>query len=267
MEYTSLEVCIKATIQKTAPFLEPSRRAKWMLGIIVYTHSDRIQHRFLETRFSFVEKYYEVLDTCMARLLDETDLSNTIVFIVSDHGFKIPKAAFSVNTQLAGRGYLSVDPIPTKSRVARIVKHTLSNNYTLLTIARKAAKMLRPTLRRSIEQARQETRNKSRAVKGAYMPSEDGTIYIVNVADEVRRVLADRITEEIRRHLPEVKVHRAIEVYGVAQNEAPDLVLESDSLAFSVDPALPLRLRTMRATHARENIHSPRFTTGNRAGV
>jgi len=249
-----LEVCLRATLQKTALFLELSGRAKWRLGVIVYTHSDRIQHRFLKTRFSFVEKYYEVLDTCIARLLDRVDLDNTVVFVISDHGFKIPKATFSMNTWLTSRGYLSINSISAKLRVVRIVEHTLSNSYVLLTAARKTAKILRLTLHRNIQPVRREPMARMDLLRGAYMPSEDGTIYIINIADKVRRVLADRIAKEIKKSLPEIKVHRAAEIYGVALNRAPDLILESDSLVLSVDPALPLRLRTMRATHAREGV-------------
>jgi predicted AlkP superfamily phosphohydrolase/phosphomutase len=249
-----LETCIKATIQETVLFLQLSKSVDWSLGIIVYTHSDRIQHRFLKTRFSFVEKYYEVLDASIAKLLDAVDTSDTIAFIVSDHGFKIPKAAFSVNTWLASRGYLSVKPTPIKTRIAKVVRYTLSNSYIPLTITRKIAKKLPRISRRRTEQRASEAPIGDKAPKGAYMPSEDGTIYIMSVTDKIRRVLADKIAEEIGEHIPEIKVHKAVEAYNVVSDEAPNLVLESDSLAFSTDPVLPLKLRTMRATHAREGV-------------
>jgi predicted AlkP superfamily phosphohydrolase/phosphomutase len=132
-----LEICIKTTIKRTALFLELIRRVDWSLGIIVYTCSDRIQHRFLKTRFSFVEKYYEVLDRSIAKLLNSLDLSDTAVFIVSDHGFKVPKAAFSVNTWLAGRGYLELEHRPsTRERLIKTINYIISNNFILLTITR-----------------------------------------------------------------------------------------------------------------------------------
>lgn len=247
-----LEVCIKATIQETALFLELSRRVKWVLGILVYTHSDRVQHRFLKTRFSFVEKYYEVLDACIAKLLDSINLDNTVVFIVSDHGFKIPKTAFNVNTWFASKGYLSINPVSTRTRVMRTIKYKLSNNYTPLTIARKVAKLC-PTLSKALSQTKLENREGG-PIKGAYMPSEDGSVYIMNVTDEVKNMLVDKIAEEIGKNIPKIKVCKASEVYEVVRDEAPDLVLESDDYALLTDPTLPLRLRIMRATHAKEGV-------------
>lgn len=250
-----LEACVEMTIQRTTLFLSLAKEVDWSLGIIVYTCSDRIQHRFLKTRFSFVEKYYEVLDRCIAKLLDFVDIGNdTIVFMVSDHGFKIPKAAFSVNTWLASKGYLSINGVSLRRRVKRIINYYISNNYLMLTMLRKLVKTLSILLRKR-KDVTHKVHNGVKVVRGAYMPSEDGAIYITGVPGSLRGLLSERIAEELSKYVPEVRVHLAHELSWIlGEEEIPDLILESDSLAFSTDPTLPVKLRTMRATHSRHGV-------------
>jgi hypothetical protein len=112
-----------------------------------------------------------------------------------------------------------------------------------------------PALKHFIMQVRKHDRNSRNSTpgvrRGAYMPSEDGVIYVINISGKVKRAFIERLAKDISKYLPATNVYR---LYEKLHREAPDLVLESNDLAFSLDPTLPLKLKNIRATHAKEGI-------------
>ncbi len=242
-----LEVNIKSAKKRTALFLELAKRFKHVdLGIIVFTETDRIQHRFLKTRWSIVEKYYEVLDRLIAKILDRLD-DEAYKIIVSDHGFQKPVKAFNVNQYLAQNNLLAMGEKSITHRIKLLVDHLISDNYIPLTIARKIASktgLTRKLRRHSLTGCESSRIN----VLGAYMPSEEGGIFIVGLNKAYKEVLL----EKALRKLNSVN---GVLAYTVEDNGlGPSILLESEAYSFSNKLGLPVWHKTIRATHSKYGV-------------
>lgn len=247
-----VEKCVEITHKRTSLFMYLAERVKWDLGLLVYTCSDRIQHRFLKSRPSLVEYYFDVLDKNLSLIIDSFNDGRTLIIIVSDHGFKIPSEVFSVNAWLVYKGYLSLNS-DIRSRVTRLIRHQISNNYILLSLGREFNKLFINMLKNNLSN-KEGNILKSREIKGAYMASEDGSIFI-NINPRIK----DKFIQKIIKDLTifnggRITVYTAKQIYRRYIEEAPELILYSDRYAFSSDHLLPIKVKTIRATHAKDGI-------------
>jgi len=80
----------------------------WNLFFLVFTGPDRLQH-FLWDEVTSMDrecvKYYQLLDEILGNILKRFD-DETVLFIVSDHGFMEAKKSFYINTFLKESGLL-----------------------------------------------------------------------------------------------------------------------------------------------------------------
>ncbi|MBU0758333.1 MAG: alkaline phosphatase family protein [Nanoarchaeota archaeon] len=76
----------------------------------VFDSSDRLQHIFWEKgeNNNKIAEYYMKKDDFLGRLLDKID-ANTLLLIVSDHGFTFAEKRVSLNTWLRDSGYLATN--------------------------------------------------------------------------------------------------------------------------------------------------------------
>ncbi len=86
----------------------------WRFGFIVYTGSDRLQHK-LWHRKDVLARYFRLLDRCIGRLMDACP-DGTGFAVVSDHGFGPEERVLCLNDWLIREGYLV---LKTQSRTIR----------------------------------------------------------------------------------------------------------------------------------------------------
>lgn len=103
---TFKEILKKMATKKSRIFQYLLSTYSWDFGFIVFTESDRIQHKCWENK-DYILEVYQQLDTEIANLLKIID-KDTIVFFVSDHGFGESKYDFNLNVWLQKQGYLNL---------------------------------------------------------------------------------------------------------------------------------------------------------------
>lgn len=94
----------------------------WDFLCVVYGAADRVSHKFwrymdddcptarAEGKAGVIPRVYRMLDEAVGELLDALAGPNTLVLILSDHGFSPLKKAFFLNQWLAEQGYLVSKP-------------------------------------------------------------------------------------------------------------------------------------------------------------
>lgn len=80
----------------------------WEMFIVIFTSSDRLQHRLWHRRET-IEAYYEYLDGILATFIERVD-EETLLCVLSDHGFRAVKKSLSVNRWLEEEGFLKRSP-------------------------------------------------------------------------------------------------------------------------------------------------------------
>ncbi len=85
-------------------------KKEWDFFMVVFVGSDRLQHFLWDTnltikttkgklKYNAIVRYYQLIDAILGEILQKLD-ENTIVMIVSDHGFKQVKRDFYINNWL-----------------------------------------------------------------------------------------------------------------------------------------------------------------------
>lgn len=80
-------------------------REPWDFGFVVFVTPDRIQHRYWHNE-TLLEHHKE-LDLNLKELLDTVN-DDTVIFLISDHGFGPVEFTFNVNEWLMEEGYLKL---------------------------------------------------------------------------------------------------------------------------------------------------------------
>ena len=128
-----LEQCIQHDREREAMFFDSLDKVKRGLCVCVFDGMDRIQHTFWreideehplykETKNSNVknaiEKQYKRMDDLVGRMLVKCDNKDTLLMVISDHGFSSFRYGVDLNRWLEENGYLAV-----KEGVRDNVKH------------------------------------------------------------------------------------------------------------------------------------------------
>lgn len=92
-------------------------RYEWDLFIVVFTGTDRAQHRFLYQRDDDLRAYYRALDQHIGELIGDLD-SDTHVVLMSDHGFAAARKKVYVNSWLERHGYQRTYSCPRDAEAA-----------------------------------------------------------------------------------------------------------------------------------------------------
>jgi predicted AlkP superfamily phosphohydrolase/phosphomutase len=113
----------------------------WDLFFILFPEIDRLQHCFwkdIEENTSYkqeVLKFYKFIDEKVGELVKKTN--GSIVFIVSDHGFRRSERRFHINQWLIKEGYLKLKPTLKNFvnnimlKIATFLKKTGLNEFLL----------------------------------------------------------------------------------------------------------------------------------------
>jgi len=85
-------------------FLDALEREAWDLFVCVFTETDRIQHHFWRERMDDIHRFFAQLDGHIGRILDRV-ADDTLVMVLSDHGFTGTDWRFYANVWLQRGGY------------------------------------------------------------------------------------------------------------------------------------------------------------------
>jgi predicted AlkP superfamily phosphohydrolase/phosphomutase len=230
------------------------------LLMTVYDGTDRLQHFFWKhfddehsrydpnSPFSdAIGEYYELLDSCIGRLLDEREDRNVV--ILSDHGFGPLESDVYISEWLAENGYLS-------HRDDREVEQLLSDSLSrVLSVSWNWARRVnvdrfvsRVLPHEWFEKSREIQDSSERQVvwdeSVAFFTTLSGQAIFINLSDRfvdgtVAEDEYERVVEELRSSLERLEhpetgeqliynVYRSADIFdGWRVDDAPDLILES----------------------------------------
>jgi predicted AlkP superfamily phosphohydrolase/phosphomutase len=86
-----------------------ARREPWDLFVGIFTTTDRAQHLFWPERGTVIREHYRKVDAHLAAILGDLG-PETLVILLSDHGFHGVRVKFYVNRWLQERGWLATRP-------------------------------------------------------------------------------------------------------------------------------------------------------------
>ncbi len=220
------------------------RRDPWDLFFMVFTGPDRIQHFLWDQIVAFQSdcvRYYQMLDKIVGDILENFD-KDSVLFIVSDHGFMPIRKGFYLNNFLRERGLLQFTG-------NQVVKTTVSSVNSVLN--RFGFIRVKEFLPDGLVNYLRNFSAKTFGVRSDDMDWERTQAFsllgaIININVKGREPLGvvdpedyDSVCERVREELlnvrdpetgePVVKaVHKGVDIYGdVADADVPDLVLET----------------------------------------
>jgi predicted AlkP superfamily phosphohydrolase/phosphomutase len=206
--------------------------------MVIFTGADRIQHRFWKDK-NEMKEYYQHLDNSIAKFLNKAD-EDTIIMLVSDHGFGPEKNIFNINEWLLEKGFLKLKDSDQRIRKTRkILKKLhlwdLGKRFTPQFLVNYVEAKSHPISFMEADIDWSETK--------AYASTKCGEIYInlkgrepegtIDPGDEYEK-LRNLIIQELKelqisgKGVP-AKVFRKEELYfGRYIDQAPDLVIQLD---------------------------------------
>jgi len=213
-----LEQCIQTDSEREQMFFDALDKVRHGLCACVFDGTDRIQHSFWrymdkdhpanngndEQKLSFnpIEQVYQRMDAVTGRTLAKCNEKNTVVMVVSDHGFNSFRYGVDLNRWLEENGYLVVKD------GQRDKKYLAGVNWS-------------------------KTRAFAVGLTGIYLNlrgrESQGIVAPGAEADRLREEIAAKLknlTDPHRDNQPAIKeVYNALKIYqGPYKNEAPDLM-------------------------------------------
>jgi len=229
---------------------------EWEFAFLVFAEPDRVQHRFWEN-LKVVEETYQILDTKLGHIINNVIDNDTIVFLVSDHGFGPNKQVLNINEFLIKEGYLKLKNSKDNNR--KLSLFMIIRKLKLLPIARRVFNLLPNKIRekilenlgpKSISGVKIDWENtkcygygvfgdiylnvKGRDPQGSVNPEEYKTI-----RDEIIKKLKSLKDPKTGKKL-NIKVFKREDIYGVSvQNEnLPDLVVLVNEEINGINPKI-----------------------------
>lgn len=203
--------------------LDLLKKYQWDFSMVVFGETDRIQHFFWNNK-SLILNSYKKMDETIDRFLRLVD-EETVMMVVSDHGFKGITKYFYINSWLAKTGFLSLK----KERRGPINREKLQAILGRLYL-KSILKHIPSRIGRRIPNSQLRTSNIAFSKTKAYSTSGYG--YII-LKDEKNNELTDKLIQELMEIKdPNTnekivnKVLRKKEVFsGPFLKDAPDLIV------------------------------------------
>ncbi len=95
------------TRRRAALFVHLLRTQDWRVAVTVFTNTDRVQHAFWRSRRDLVDAHFREVDAHIGTLLAAIDRSETVVLLMSDHGFQSAHWKLYMNRALEEAGLLA----------------------------------------------------------------------------------------------------------------------------------------------------------------
>jgi len=117
------------------------KKCRWDFGFIVFVTPDRIQHKYWNGKILL--EHYKKIDKKLEKLLEMIIDDETIVFLVSDHGFGPVKYILNINEFLIKEGYLK---LKSNKQSGTLNLFTLMRKIKLLPVAKAVVNLLPSTI-------------------------------------------------------------------------------------------------------------------------
>lgn len=120
-----LHQCLEADTEREGMFFDALEKVRRGLVVCVFDNTDRIQHMFWRyidpehpahagqgpnQRREAIEELYERMDDLVGRTMETCDDEQTLLMVVSDHGFASFRRGIDLNVWLEQQGYLKLKP-------------------------------------------------------------------------------------------------------------------------------------------------------------
>ncbi|MBP1911659.1 alkaline phosphatase family protein [Thermococcus stetteri] len=123
------------------------QKCEWDFGFLVFVTTDRIQHKYWDDKILL--EHYRKIDKKLEEILDTVD-KETIVFLVSDHGFGPIKYTLNINEFLIKEGYLKLKK-PRRQSPSKLLN--LVKRSGLLPVARALVNLAPATLANRLKES------------------------------------------------------------------------------------------------------------------
>lgn len=212
-----IQQCITMDAEREKMFFDSLDKVRQGLCVCVFDGTDRIQHTFWrdidaehparsgqEDGRNVIEELYERMDALVGRTMERCQERDTVLMIISDHGFNTFRYGVDLNRWLEERGYLKV-----KEGASREQKHLGAIDWS-------------QTRAFAIGLAGIFLNLKGREGEGIVEPGEQAA----RLREEIAGRLSE-LTDAGRGDEPVIKqVYNAMKIYtGPYKNEAPDLLV------------------------------------------
>ncbi len=223
-------------------------RYSWDFAFIVFTALDRIQHVYWFNK-DIVYEFYRLIDKALNSVLENID-EETIVIIVSDHGFDKAEHIFYVNTWLALNRLLALKWHRVLiASIARVLKKLFTKLH-LYRVTKYLDRLDVHDYRELIDWSKTKIfavsscgdlyiNLKNRFPRGS-IDIQNYSVIIEKFFDKIKYLRNPLTNEELR-----ITVYRkGVDVYenSSLSDDLPDLVIVSSSMGIhSIDPSIKLR--------------------------
>jgi predicted AlkP superfamily phosphohydrolase/phosphomutase len=240
-------------MNKRFKVLEFFLKEEWDFLFVVFTTPDRVQHRFWQNKKVLLDCYMRI-DNMLKKLIQLID-KDTVLFLVSDHGFGPQNKVFNINEWLLKEGYLKLKD-KERHKLVRIGNFLRKTRLSLfikplvnLLPTKFSKKLLKSSRSLSIEKANVDW---SQTKVFAYSPC--GDIYINLKGRDLKGTVSlkdyDNLRNEIINKLKKltdpktgqkisVQVYKKEEIYkGEKRDMAPDLIIKIDENINGINPII-----------------------------
>ena len=246
-----IEHCDKLLEKHFLAFTYLLKKCKYDFGFIVFVTPDRIQHKYWNSKILL--EHYKKVDEKIKKLVEMID-KETIIFLVSDHGFGPVKYKLNINEFLIKEKYLKLRS-NKQIRVSSFILY-LFRKSKLLSLAKIIANLLPPTIVKRLNEKTLPISFEKMDIDWnstkAFAYSVCGDVYLNVKGREPNGIIDpseyDKVREEIIRKIKNLKykdeklnirIFKKEEVYPEATlwDNLPDLIiLPSDDGIQAIDP-------------------------------
>ncbi len=143
---TFLEQCVQADREREAMFFDSLDKLRRGLCVVVFDGTDRIQHmywRYLDEKHpamerevrnpqpKAIEEHYQRCDELVGKVMERCDDDDTLLMVISDHGFKSFRRGMDVNRWLVDNGYMVLLPDASGDKYLRDVDWSRTRAFAL----------------------------------------------------------------------------------------------------------------------------------------
>jgi predicted AlkP superfamily phosphohydrolase/phosphomutase len=126
-----LKQCYLLLDEREAMFRNALGKTRRGVVACVFDTSDRVQHMFLTRDAAVIEDLYRRMDRLAGVAMEHAD-KDTVLFVLSDHGFRSFRRGVNLNAWLRDHGYLALEDGATESgRYFKGVDWSRTRAYTL----------------------------------------------------------------------------------------------------------------------------------------
>ncbi len=222
---------------------------EWDFSFLVFTETDRVQHSFYRD-WNIIREVYKRIDSFLKWFLDVVN-DDTLILIVSDHGFGHTEACFKMNLWLLKEGFLRIN---WKYTLLLSALSVLDRKIGKLAERFKSLSFIHNIVRKL--HAQLEDNYVTKLVKWSktkvFAYGVWGSLY-VNVKGRFTKGVVDpkdyekviyELVRKLKRHIPGVKALTKSEAYNDTDvfDYLPDIIIiPTDNGIQCIDPSISLR--------------------------